>query len=384
MSSLWKPFRASGPQSAAWVMASLFSWSKGSIPGFKSLCLSAGAQPHSSGQLHGCRVTVLASEPGPTPPASPTGCPGAWESWSSGHVLSLFFGGASLPLCGAVAPLPSPAGVVPVLASARGAGQRGGPAWRLGVSSRWLRARAVGQAQSVGTEPGDERRGAAQTYGPWHRRGGVWHTGGGTRVCGTRVRGTREVALGCVAHGYVAHGRVAHRRVAHGCVAHGRWHTEPGMCALARRSVPACAGAPCAGTALLHGGRVPAAAKAAPCPRKPRHRQSRPQPVATWARRGPSRAVRGALLPSAARSQRGRSGGSRIPATAASPWGPASHAIPSAPRARPESSSPLPVLHPAARTAPHRRKQTPPATTAALKAPHSSAPLCRWCCTDKS
>lgn len=191
MSSLWKPFRASGPQSAAWVMASLFSWSKGSIPGFKSLCLSAGAQPHSSGQLHGCRVTVLASEPGPTPPASPTGCPGAWESWSSGHVLSLFFGGASLPLCGAVAPLPSPAGVVPVLASARGAGQRGGPAWRLGVSSRWLRARAVGQAQSVGTEPGDERRGAAQTYGPRHRRGGVWHTGGGTRVCGTRVRGTR-------------------------------------------------------------------------------------------------------------------------------------------------------------------------------------------------
>jgi len=71
--------------------------------------------PQSSG------VTILASEPSPTPPASLTGHPEAQEPWCFAHASSLFFGDASLPLCG------EPAGVGPVLASARGSGSaRGG------------------------------------------------------------------------------------------------------------------------------------------------------------------------------------------------------------------------------------------------------------------
>lgn len=68
-------------------------------------------------------------------------------------------------------------------------------------------------------------------------------------------------------------------------------------------SVPACARAPCAGTALLHGVRVPAAAEATPVPTRalaraeppglPGHGRGRAAP-------GGGGAVRGALLPSAA------------------------------------------------------------------------------------
>lgn len=113
---------------------------QGSIPGFKSLCPSPGAQPHSSGQPQGSGIMVLASEPGPTPLASPTGCPWAREPWSFAHALSLFFGGASLPLCGSVAPPPSPAGVAPVLASARGSGS----AWGGRLASGGVRPLATG------------------------------------------------------------------------------------------------------------------------------------------------------------------------------------------------------------------------------------------------
>lgn len=97
------------------------------VPAFKSLCPSPGAQPHSSGQPQGSGVMVLPSEPGPSPPASPTGCPGAQKPWSFSQASSLFFGGASFPLCVVIAPPPSPASVSPVLAPARGSGSaRGG------------------------------------------------------------------------------------------------------------------------------------------------------------------------------------------------------------------------------------------------------------------
>lgn len=120
---------------------------QGSILGFKSLGPSPGAQPHSSGQPQGTGVRVLASEPGPVSPASPAG---HREPRSLCHALSLFSGAASLPLCAAVAPRPSRAGDAPVLASARGSGSARG-ASRLGVSGRWLRARAAGQAQCGGS-----------------------------------------------------------------------------------------------------------------------------------------------------------------------------------------------------------------------------------------
>lgn len=113
---------------------------QGIMPGFKSLCPSPGAQPHFSGQPQGSGVMVLASEPGPTPLASPTGCPGVRKPWFFAHALSLFFGGASFPLCGAVAPPPSPTGVVPILASARGSGSARGAR----LASRGVRPLATG------------------------------------------------------------------------------------------------------------------------------------------------------------------------------------------------------------------------------------------------
>lgn len=194
LASLQKPSRVSGPRSAAWAMAFVFGQSRGASWASRALVLLRG---HS-----------------PTPPASPK----ALGSGSSLRSLAPFLRPAP-PGTGSPGPCatlcPSSPGLRRSLSAPRsphvhrgpemrpswhrhgGAGQRGGPAWRLGVSGRWLRARAAGQAQCGGSRAwgpppstrakrGTEGHRAAPRGTERHRRSG--HRGSSSGV-GARTAG---------------------------------------------------------------------------------------------------------------------------------------------------------------------------------------------------
>lgn len=290
MASLHQPSRASGPQSAAWVIASLFNRSRGASRDSRASILLQGHSP-----------PLLWPAPrlwghGP--------CFGAWPH-SSGqpHRGTLGRGGSSPTLC------PSSSGARRSLSAARsphlhrrpalrpswhrhgGVGQRGGAGWRLGVSGRWPRARAVGQAE-----------------------------------CGrSRARGQEtRVSAGVPALAPPPHA-VRHK---------GVW-ARPWACVCSHSLLPVRVRALWA-QVLWHDSHVPARCwvfvqppRLPLRPRKPTHRQSPSRPVATRAHKHPSSgtalsrpaaavrvwscvagAVRGPLLPSAARSQSRRAGGS--------------------------------------------------------------------------
>lgn len=166
------------------------------------------------------------------------------------------------------------------------------------------------------------------------------HRHSGPGPAARAVRGTREC------------GRVR------ACV---RWHGP----------VSACARAPSAGTALLHGLCVPAAAEAVSVSRKPAHRQSPPHRARgdSAAPPGGARGAAALCSPQPARPEphpgQGRS--SRAAAELAP------HVTPSGPRAGPESSSspsstPPPPLH--------RTAQEEANTTSDDSTPQSTAQLC--------
>lgn len=139
-----------------------------------------------------------------------------------------------------------------------------------------------------------------------------------------------------------------HRHTGPGTAARGVWHTGVrarvracvcwhGTLCLRVRGLRVQARARCTASVCQQLPRLP------PCPRKPTHRQSPPQPVATWAQRGPSRAVpcagRCCPLQPAASAAAPPGAAARHGCFPRAAAGLLSHTIPSGPRAGPESSS---------------------------------------------
>lgn len=148
LASLQKPSRVSGPLSAAWAVAFVFGQSRGASWASRALVLLRGhsptppASPKALGSGSSLRSPAPFLRPAPPGTGSPGPCATLCPS-SPGLRRSL-----SAPRSPHVHRGPE---MRPSWHRHGGAGQRGGPAWRLGVSGRWLRARAAGQAQCGGS-----------------------------------------------------------------------------------------------------------------------------------------------------------------------------------------------------------------------------------------
>lgn len=279
MAGLQKPSRASGPQSAAWVTASLSGWSREASQDSRASVLLQGHSPIPLANPRALRSWSVLRSLVPLLRPAPEGAPGH-GSLGPSPTLCPSSSGVRRSLSAAQSPhLHRRPALRPSWHRHGGAGQRGGAGWRLGPSGRWPRARAVGQAECGGSPArGQGTGGSTGAPAPAPPRHGARHPGVWARL---------QAAV-------------------------SRHSPLP-------RRVPALRDS---------GSAVPGCGRLQPPrlllrPRQPRHRQSPPQPVATR-RHGPAwrSAVRGPLLPSAARSQRGRSGGSRgcsTPGRAASP-----------------------------------------------------------------